>query len=145
VTGGIQMTDLGLATLMKLKKLRRLDVSGAKLTPAGIKVLQSLPQLERLSLWNCTALDDSAAELLAGVPSLSNLDVSYTAIGDSGLKFLAKLPHLQTLYLTDTKVTPAAVDAFRKERSATFVSWAHRPAPRPVAKPDPKAESPAEP
>jgi len=144
VTGGIQITDLGLAKLANLKKLRRLDVSGAKLTTAGIKALQGLPQLERLSLWNCTRLDDSAAEALAAIPSLANLDLSYTGISDAGLKYLARLPRLDTLYLTDTKVTPEAVAAFRKEKSAIYVSWARRPEPRPVPKTDPKAQPPAE-
>ncbi len=141
VTGGIQLSDLGLAKLATLKKLRRLDVSGARLTPSGMEVLRGLPQLERLSLWNCPALDDSAAKVLAGMPSLVNLDVSYTSIGDQGLELLAKLPHLKSLYLTETKVTPEAVERFRKEKPASFVSWARRPPPRgtpskPDAKPD---------
>jgi len=130
VTGGIQLSDLGLAKLAALKKLRRLDVSGARLTPAGIEVLQGLPQLERLSIWNCPALDDAAAKVLAGMPSLVNLDVSYTSIGDEGLGLLAELPQLKYLYLTETKVTPEAVERFRKEKASTFVSWARRPAPR---------------
>src|SRR5262249_45242385 len=61
VTGGIQLTDLGVAKLAKLTKLRRLDISGAKITPGGLKLLKSLPQLERLSLWNCKSVDDAAA------------------------------------------------------------------------------------
>ncbi len=130
VAGGIKLSDLGLAKLAKLKKLRRLDFSGAQLTPAGLKVLQGLPQLERLSLWNCTALDDSAAEALAAIPSLTNLDVSYTPMGDPALQRLATLPRLKYLYLTDTKVTPVAVAAFRKDKPACFVSWVQRPAPR---------------
>jgi Leucine-rich repeat (LRR) protein len=133
VTGGIQLSDLGLAKLATLKKLRRLDVSGARLTPAGIEVLRTLPQLERLSVWNCPGLDDAAAKVLAGMPSLVNLDVSYTSIGDDGLALLAKLPQLKFLYLTETKVTPEAVEQFRKEKAAAFVSWARRPAPRGVA------------
>ena len=36
-----------MAKLVKLTKLRRLDISGAKITPAGLKILKSLPQLER--------------------------------------------------------------------------------------------------
>jgi Leucine-rich repeat (LRR) protein len=130
VTGGIQVSDLGLAKLSKLKKLRRLDVSGAQLTPAGLKVLQSLPQLERLSLWNVPALDDSAAAVLAAIPSLVNLDMSYTSISDEGLRSLAALPNLKLLYLTETKVAPEAVEAFRKEKPDCFVSWARRPPPR---------------
>jgi Leucine-rich repeat (LRR) protein len=130
VAGGIQVSDLGLAKLAKLKKLRRLDVSGAQLTPAGLNVLRSLPRLERLSVWNCAALDDSAARVLGAVPSLVNLDVSYTAMGDEGLRSLAALPNLKYLYVTETKVTPEAVEAFRKQKPDCFVSWARRPAPR---------------
>ena len=148
VTGGIQLTDLGVAKLAKLTKLRRLDISGAKITPAGLKVLKSLPQLERLSLWNCTALDDSAAAEFAAVPKLTTLDLSYTSAGDGTLKSLGALPNLKLLYLTDTKVTPAGVEAFRKEKPASFVSWAKRPdaIPRPAkmqkAKPKPAETEP---
>lgn len=133
VTGGIQLTDLGVAKLSKLTKLRRLDLSGAKVTPAGLKVLKNLPQLERLSVWNCTKLDDSAASDFAALPKLTNLDLSYTSAGDGTLKSLAALPNLKLLYLTDTKVTPAAVEAFRKEKPTSFVSWGQRPPaiPRP--------------
>jgi internalin A len=128
LAGGIKITDLGLAKLAKLKNLRWLDLSGAQLTPAGLKVLQSLPRLERLSVWNCKALNDSAAPVFAAIPSLTNLDLSETSAGDATLQSLASLPHLKDLYLTDTKVTPAAVEAFRKGKPAAFVSWAQRPA-----------------
>ena len=50
LTGGLQITDLGVAKLAKLKNLKRLNISGARLTPEGLQVLQSLP-LERLSVW----------------------------------------------------------------------------------------------
>ena len=133
VTGGIQLTDLGVAKLVKLTKLRRLDISGAKITPAGLKILKSLPQLVRLSLWNCKGLDDSAAAQFADVPKLTNLDLSYTSTGDAMLKTLAALPNLKLLYLTDTKVTPAGVEAFRKQKPASFVSFGQRPAPIPKA------------
>jgi hypothetical protein len=130
VTGGIQLTDLGLAKLVTLKKLRWLDVSGARLTAEGIEVLQKLPELERLSLWNIPALDDSAAKVLAGMPALVSLDVSYTSVGDAGLDLLAQSPHLKQLYLTETKVTPEAVERFQQQKSDRFVSWALRPPPR---------------
>jgi Leucine-rich repeat (LRR) protein len=129
VTGGIQVTDLGLAKLGKLTKLRRLNLSGARLTPAGLKVLARMP-LEHLSLWNCEALDDAAASVLAEIPTLTNLDLSLTKVSDAGLQTLAKLPNLKALYLSETKVTPQAVDAFQKSNPKTFVSWARRLQPR---------------
>src|SRR4030095_11333214 len=68
LTGGLQITDLGVAKLSALKNLKRLNLSGAKLTPAGLKVLAGLP-LERLNLFACETLDDSAAAILMEIPS----------------------------------------------------------------------------
>jgi len=127
MAGGIVVTDLGVAKLAPLKNLRRLDLSGAKITPGGLKVLQGFPRLERLSLWNCTALDDSAAGVFAALPNLANLDLSYTSAGNGTLEILAAHPRLHILYLTDTKVTPAAVASYRGKRPETYVSWARRP------------------
>src|SRR5258708_206317 len=90
--GGIKITDFGLAKLARLKKLRYLDVSGAQITPAGLKVLQGMPRLERLSLWNCKALDDSAAPVFAALPSLTTLDLSHTPARDATLQTPACLP-----------------------------------------------------
>jgi internalin A len=129
LTGGLQLSDVGIAKLAKLKNLKQLNISGARLTPEGLQVLQSLP-LERLSVWASQSLDDAAADALAGMPTLAHLDMSYTKIGDRGLQRLGQLPNLKTLYLTETDVTPEAVEAFRKQHPNTFVSWAKRPAPR---------------
>ena len=143
VTGGIQLTDLGVAKLGKLTRLRQLDISGAKITPAGLKVLGNLPQLERLSLWNCARIDDSAAPQLAALTRLTFLDLSATAIGDLGLEQISALPVLKLLYLTDTKTTPQGLEAFGKKRQTTFVSWARRPDPAPAASPTPKKKTSA--
>jgi hypothetical protein len=58
------------------------------------------------------------------------------------LKNLAALPNLKLLYLTDTKVTPAGVEAFRKQKPSSFVSWAKRPEaiPRPAKAPKAKTK-----
>ena len=107
LTGGLQLSDLGIAKLAKLKNLKRLNISGARLTPEGLQVLQSLP-LERLSVWASPSLDDAAADVLAGMPTLAHLDMSYTNVGDQGLQRLAKLPNLKALYLTETQVSPGS-------------------------------------
>ncbi|MDX1980306.1 MAG: hypothetical protein SFV51_08555 [Bryobacteraceae bacterium] len=127
-TGGVHITDHGLAKLTKLKKLRRLDVSGARITPAGLAALKELPVLERLSLWNCRAVDDRAVDTLAAMSALSVLDLSDTAVGDAGLAGLRGLPNLKMLYLTDTKVTALGAETFRKQKPGAFVSWALREA-----------------
>ena len=129
LTGGLQISDLGVAKLARLKNLKRLNISGARLTPEGVRALQSLP-LERLSLWASPSLDDATADVLAGMPTLAHLDLSYTQIGDQGLQRLAKLPNLKYLYVTETRITPEAVNAFRQQHPGTFVSWARRPTSR---------------
>ena len=132
IVGGIHVTDQGLSKLTTLKQMRRLDLSGSRITPSGVKRLESLQHLERLSLWNCPALDDSIAATLAGLPNLTRIDLSYTSVGDPTLKALASLPRLEELYLTDTRASAEAAAGLRNSKPGLFVSWAHRPEPRPV-------------
>ena len=134
VTGGIQITDLGVAKLAKLTKLRVLNISGSKVTASGLKAIEKLP-LEKLSLWDCRKLDDSAAAQLAAMSKMTEIDLSATAVGDSTLKTLAALPQLKQVYLTDTKITAGGLESFRKDKPAAFVSWARRPEPPAKSKP----------
>jgi Leucine-rich repeat (LRR) protein len=127
VSGGIQVTNLGLSKVARLKNLKRLDVSGAKINAAGIEALKALPSLEGLSLWNCVQLNDSGADALAALANLTNLDLAHTSVGDATLARLADLKRLRSLYLTGTGVTPAGVEAFRAKRPDVFVSRAEAP------------------
>jgi internalin A len=130
IAGGMRVTDLGLASLSKLEKLRQLDLSGSAITANGLKSLSTLRNLQRLSLWNVKGLDDSAAPYLEALGNLTSLDLSNTAIGDETLARLAKLPGLRRLYVGETKVTPDGVAVFRKGHPTSVVSWGARPAPR---------------
>jgi hypothetical protein len=130
IAGGTRVTDLGLAKLTALKKLRQLDLSGAAISAAGVKTLAGLPELRHLSLWNVKSLDDSAAPYLGALGNLTTLDLSDTAVGDETLARLAELPNLRHLYVSDTMITQEAVAAFRKRHPSTAVSSETRPAPR---------------
>jgi internalin A len=130
IAGGTRVTDLGVTKLSALKKLRVLDLSGAAITEAGIAALASLPNLQRLSLWNVKALDDAMAAKLASIQTLTSLDLSNTAIGDETVSRLSRLPNLRRLYINETRVTPEALAAFRKQHPSTSVSADTRPAPR---------------
>ena len=130
IIGGTRITDLGVAKLSNLKKLRHLDLGGSVVTGAVLKTLAAFPNLQRVSLWNVRGLDDSAAPGFESLRTVTSLDVSDTSVGDQTLAALAKLPNLQRLYISDTAVTAAGVAGFRKQRASTVVSWARRPEPR---------------
>jgi Leucine-rich repeat (LRR) protein len=130
ITGGTRITDVGVAKLVNLKKLRYLNLSGSVVTGGVLKTLAEFPSLQRLSLWNAEGITDTAASGFASLQSVANLDLSNTRIGDGTLTVLAKLPKLQRLYLSDTAVTSDGVAAFKQLRASVVVSWGTRPEAR---------------
>lgn len=78
------VTDIGVARVSELKKLKKLLLNGNRITSAGLKSLSKLKNLETLSLRS-------------------------TAIGDAGLQHLKSLGKLRSLQLSHTKVTPAGM------------------------------------
>src|SRR5262249_19006449 len=130
IAGGPRVADVGVGKLTALKKLRVLDLSGASITVSGVNALASLPNLQRLSLWNVKALDDRSAASLSSIPTLTSLDLSNTSIGDDTLARLGRLPKLRRLYVNETKVTPEGLAAYRKQHPASIVLSGARPAPR---------------
>ena len=130
ITGGTRITDVGVAKLASLKKLRSLNLSGSVVTGGALKTLAALPNLQRLSLWNAAGINDESAAAFASLQRVTSLDVSNTGIGDRTLASLATLPHLNRLYISDTAVTTEAIAAFKQQRPSTVISWGIRPAPR---------------
>jgi internalin A len=130
IAGGTRVTDLGLAKLAALKKLRSLDLSGCSISGNGIRTLAAFHDLRRLSLWNVKGLDDSAGSSLEGLTMLTSLDLSNTSVGTETLSRLARLPNLRRLYVSETNITAEAITAFRTEHPGIMVSWGMRPQPR---------------
>ena len=130
IAGGTKVTDFGLAKLAALKKLRVLDVSGSAITDGGVKTIAGFGDLRRLSLWNVRGIDDAAAASLAALANLSSLDLSNTPLGNEALQRLGAMPNLKKLYVSETKMTADAVDAFRTGHPAVTLSWGARIDPR---------------
>ena len=95
---GLRSPILGVAKLAKLKKLRELNLSGARVTAGGLKTLQTLPNFERLSLWHAEGSTTRRRPGWRRCRRIASLDLSNTGIGDQTLQQLAKLPNLKRLY-----------------------------------------------
>ena len=91
---GSKISDVGAAQFAKLAVLTRLDLGQTNLTMRG---LESLPkQLQWLSLWKCTKVDDTAVEALSQLTKLTWLDLEGTQISPTGeARLRAALPNCQ--------------------------------------------------
>jgi len=82
-----------------------LDLSGTRVSDAGLSALARMPNLTRLSLAN-TAVGDAGIRHLAGLARLEYLNLYGTRVSDAGLDALRGLGGLRALYLWGTRVTP---------------------------------------
>jgi S1-C subfamily serine protease len=77
-----------------------------------------MPSLMELHFYKA-AISDAGLAPLADHPSLRALGIYYTAVGDDVLAPLGKLPLLSFVKLYGTKVSPAAVEAFKEASGVT--------------------------
>jgi hypothetical protein len=93
-----KITDAGLSRLATIAGLERLRLSGcAAIGARGVAALAPLRELRVLELRGC-AIGDDAADALAGLEGLVELDVSDTPLGERGVeRLLASAPRLRTL------------------------------------------------
>ncbi|MDB4650145.1 hypothetical protein OAE37_00095 [Pirellulaceae bacterium] len=96
---GAKITDNGIRHLSNLTNLKYLTFEGshAGLSPDGLDVLSTLPQLESLTIG---VKSNACLEKVGEAKSIRNLSVfGSKAITDSGLEGLAKLSQLTSLHL----------------------------------------------
>ena len=117
--------DRQLRHLGGLTGLRLLDLSGTRVTAAGLVHLQALERLETLSLWD-TRVDDRALPLVARLGSLRHLGLGNTGVTDEGLAHLAGLTRLRVLQLWGTDVEGPGLDVLHGLQSLEIVSLPRR-------------------
>ena len=91
-----------------LKSLKRLDLTGARITDEGLQILAGLDNLEELFLGG-TSITDEGLRHLSRLHKLEKLGLRGTKVTDEGLKRLATLPNLAWLLIPETQVTPAGL------------------------------------
>jgi hypothetical protein len=96
------------------------DMTGVTVTDDLLRQLKQLGRIAELDLKKSTVTDDHLALMheLGLHVVLFKLDLSHTAVTDAGLEHLNGNIFLGDLNLTGTKVTPTAVNKFKKNRLA---------------------------
>ncbi len=105
---GARVTDAGLVHLEPLTRLKSLTLARTAVTDAGLVHLEPLAGLEMLFLSN-TSVSDAGLKHLERLTKLQHLSLSGTAVTDAGLVHLQKLVSLQSVSLEGTWVTEAGV------------------------------------
>ena len=88
-----------LANRKELKQLKRLYLSGSKITDLGLgPVGKNLLQLKRLTLNGCDGITDAGLQHLHGLDHLIELRLKGTKVTEAGITKLRKaLPHCKTI------------------------------------------------
>lgn len=108
------VTGPGLRHLESLQQLKRLSLEYTPLTDEGLSHLSSRTTLTWLSLGN-TQITDEGLRHLAGLHNLERLMLSNTHISDRGLESLHGLTALKYLSLALTDVTASGVEKLEEQ------------------------------
>jgi serine/threonine protein kinase/uncharacterized protein YjbI with pentapeptide repeats len=109
---GAKVTDEGLKLLSGMTSLRELFLGSTQITGDGLKHLTWMPELERLDLEN-TVVGDDGVKAIGGLTSLKSLNLQGTAVSDAGVEHLKKMIGLELVNLAGSRVTVKGVDALQ--------------------------------
>ena len=99
-----RLKDAAIPFIMKMTRLRFLNLPQADFTDDGILALSSHPNIQLLRIGG-PRLSNRSLESIATMPSLSFLHLIDVPVNDHGLPALYEMQQLQSLYLDDTRVT----------------------------------------
>jgi len=102
------VTDEGLAAIKGWKKLKRLNVHGAKFSDNTLEHISGITTLESLNI-GTGMVTDVGLERLISLPNLKELTIGGNKLGDAGLQALRQMPGLTYLDLSGRQGTDANV------------------------------------
>ena len=121
---GAKVTDAGIEHLQGLTGLQWLSLNQTKVTDAGLEHLKGLTNLQDLLLAG-TQVTDAGLGHLKGLTKLQRLDLTGTPVTDAGLEYLKGLTNLQLLLLTGTQVTDAGLERLQGLTELQCLSLKH--------------------
>ena len=112
-----------LSVLANMPKLQTLNLRDTKISDKGLKSLVKLKGLKKLDLSECNSpgVSSDSGATFAQIPSLESLNLWATNFTDEGVKELATLSKLTWLNLDNTKVTDRGVQAIESMNQLTWI------------------------
>jgi internalin A len=102
------VTDEGLAAIKGWKRLKRLNVHGAKISDTTLDHISSIASLESVNVGSAM-ITDVGLERLTSLPNLKQLTIGGNEVGDAGLQALRQMPGLTYLDLNGRQGTDSNV------------------------------------
>jgi Leucine-rich repeat (LRR) protein len=110
---GTQVKDDDLKLVAKLKNLAMLRLTDTDITDEGLAHLRGLKKLKHLDLNGARRITDDGLRELTDLTNLEELYLSKTKITGSGFQALTKLKKVNHLGLRDTQITNASLPHLR--------------------------------
>lgn len=102
------VTDEGLAAIKGWKRLKRLNVHGAKISDTTLDHISGIATLESVNVGSAM-ITDVGLERLSTLPNLKELTMGGNEVGDAGLQALRQMPGLTYLDLSGRQGTDSNV------------------------------------
>lgn len=99
LSGGLSLSDQGIAELAALRRLKSLQLGGRVLNAGDAELLAALPNLTSLAAYGVE--NDAALQRLCDAPALTSLELGAASkISNEGLRSLGQSPKLTHIVLT---------------------------------------------
>jgi internalin A len=109
---GSQVTDIGLANLVRLKHLEYLELDNTTIGDVGLQHVGKIVSLRHLNLHKLK-VGDNGLSRLRSLTNLQTLDLCGTAVTNEGLRSIASLTQLRGLDIGWTAVTDSGLAHLR--------------------------------
>jgi hypothetical protein len=114
------IADRLVAKVSHLKNLSLIRLSRCDVSDVGALGLHDLPQLKLLDL-SFSLVTSKSIPVIGKLTSLESLTLNNVDLAKSDFSFIARLPKLTTLYLHNSRVSDAMVNALKSSKSLRFI------------------------
>lgn len=108
------ITDKGLAEVVRLRRLRALNLIDARISDRGVATLTELPNLRELELLDIPGLTNEGLKHIGQMRQLRSLEIWGGGVTDEGLQHIEGLVNLKRLVLYDERLSDQAVEHLRE-------------------------------